>query len=131
MRWCTVVFLLIGLLVPDVFAQGVSVEDAFRAVAEAEEAGGDVGDLVADLNEAIRLLEEGEAGEASILLESVMERAEAARVQGSREGLTGGAVAVGVTLLFVGLAVLVWLRGDEWFWRLWRYTKRGFVVAGP
>ncbi len=125
------VLLLMFLLVPFVWGQSVTVEEAFMAVAEAEEAGGEIEDLVADLNQAIELIEEGETGEATVLLESVMVRAEAARVQGTRERFTGGAVAVFVALVFVGLAVVVWLRGDEWFWRLWRYTKRGFVVAEP
>jgi hypothetical protein len=125
------VLLLMFLLVPFVRGQSVTVEEAFMAVAEAEKAGGEIEDLVADLNQAIELLEEGETEEATLLLESVMVRAETARVQGTRERFTGGAVAVFVALVFVGLAVVVWLRGDEWFWRLWRYTKRGFVVAEP
>lgn len=125
------VLLVLVLLVPFVWGQSVTVEEAFRAVAEAEEAGGEIEDLVADLNQAIELIEVGETGEATVLLESVMVRAEAARVQGTRERFTGGAVSVFVALVFVGLAVVVWLRGDKWFWRLWRYTKRGFVVAEP
>jgi len=28
----------------------------------------------------------------------------------------------------LGAAAAVWLRGDRWFWRLWRRSKAGYVA---
>lgn len=126
----------IGLLlvflvfVPGVLAQS-SVEDAFLAIELAEAAGADVSGLVDDLNRAIVLFEAGDVGEAEEVVEGVIVMADALRVRAERREFNEGVVAVAVAGLFVGAAVVVWLRGDRWFWRLWGITKRGFVVSKP
>ena len=125
-----VFLVLLGLLVPSVSGQ-TSVEDAFNAIVVAEEAGGDVSGLIDELNAAIVLLEEGHLDDAQAIIDRVLIMADAARVRGSRETLNQGVVAVVVAGVFVGFAVLVWLRGDAWFWRFWGYTRRGFVVDKP
>ena len=122
--------MLLGLLVPLASGQ-TSVEDAFNAIAVAEEAGGDVSGLIDELNSAIVLLEEGRVDDAQVIIDRVLVMADVARVRGQRQTLNQGVVAVAVAGVFVGLAVLVWLRGDAWFWRFWGYTRRGFVVDEP
>jgi len=125
---CIVALIFMCLFVPCVFGQ-VGLDEAFLAVREAEAAGADVGGLVDDLNHAIELYEAGDTDEAGVIVEGVIVRADMLQVRAERQGLTDGIVAVLVTGLFVGAAVVIWLKGDRWFWRLWGYTKRGFVVG--
>ena len=104
---------------------------AFTAISEAEDAGGEIDDLLVQLNMAILLIESGtdvNLTEARVLLNDVLVDAEAVRVAGVAEGNANAVVAVIKVVLLVGLAVGVWLRGDEYFWRLWRRTKQGYLV---
>lgn len=130
MRRLLLIVLLSLVLVPVVGAQSdidVLVSEAFTAIVEAEEAGGDVDELLTRLNEAIDL--QGiDPDEARVILERLVVEAEAARARGEREGLENAAVAIAKVVVLVGLAAGVWLRGDEYFWRLWRRTKEGYVV---
>ena len=120
--------IVVCLFVPCAFGQ-VGLEEAFLAVHMAEDAGADVGGLVDELNHAIELFEAGETGEAEGIVDGVLVEAAALQARAERQGFNEGVVAVLVAGLFVGAAVLVWLRGDGWFWRFWAYTRRGFVVA--
>lgn len=135
MKRLILVFLALSLLVPVGHSQ-VDLEalsgEAFTAIVEAEDAGGEVDELLAHLNYAFMLVVEGSADnitEARGVLEDVLVEAEVIRVAGVREGNLNAGVAIVKVVVLVALAVVVWLRGDEYFWRLWRRTKEGFVVA--
>lgn len=135
MKRLMLVFLMMGLLVPVGYTQ-VDLEtlsgEAFTAIVEAEDAGGEVDELLTQLNYAFMLVEEGSAEnltEARRVLEGVLVEAEVIRVAGVREGNLNAGVAIVKVVVLVAAAAVVWLRGDDYFWRLWRRTKDGFVVA--
>jgi len=65
--------------------------------------------------------------DARSILDAVLVDAEAVRVAGVQQGTSEAVIAVIKVVVLVGLAVVVWLRGDDYFWRLWRRTKRGYV----
>jgi len=129
-----VVVVLVCLLPGHVGAQvdlGRLAEEAFTAISGAEEAGGDVGGLLGRLNEAIMLMESGSDVNMTLargVLDAVIVDAEAVRAAGVQQGTSDAVVAVVKVVFLVGLAAGVWLRGDEYFWRLWRRMKRGFVL---
>ena len=128
-----VVFISICISIPSVWAQldlGPLADDAFTAISVAEDAGGEVGDLLDGLNEALLLMESGSdvnMADARSILDAVLVDAEAVRVAGVQQGTSEAVIAVIKVVVLVGLAVVVWLRGDDYFWRLWRRTKRGCV----
>ncbi len=129
-----VVVVLVCFLPGHVGAQvdlGRLAEEAFTAISGAEEAGGEVVGLLDRLNEAILLMESGSdvnMTEARDILDAVIVDAEAVRVAGVQQGTSDAVVAVIKVVFLVGLAAGVWLRGDEYFWRLWRRTKRGYEL---
>jgi len=86
--------------------------------------------LIGELNRAIRLLEEG--GEVVVEAEQILSRvivdAGAVRDAGVQQGNVDAAVAIVKVALLLGAATLVWLRGDEWFWRLWLRIKKNYIV---
>ena len=128
-----VVFISICISIPSVWAQldlGSLADDAFTAISVAEDAGGEVGDLLDGLNEALLLMEAGSdvnMTDARSILDAVLVDAEAVRVAGVQQGTSEAVIAVIKVVVLFGLAVVVWLRGDDYFWRLWRRTKRGYV----
>ncbi|MBO3754896.1 MAG: hypothetical protein FGF53_08505, partial [Candidatus Brockarchaeota archaeon] len=104
------------------------IAEAFKAVAEAEKMGGEVSDLVAELNEALKLLEEGEVQEAVLKADVVI--AEAQRV-----GMEGAAMRKArmlqsaVVLSFLAFSAFsVWRYGPRLFWSLWIRSKRSWKV---
>jgi len=109
--------------------------EAFEAVAEAERMGGDVSDLVVWLNEAVKLIEEGEAcgnesliGEAFLKAEAVIAEAPVLGEEGAasvRMRMIQNGVVLGVVVV---LAVVVWRYGSRVFWRLWVKSKRDWRV---
>ncbi len=127
-------FVSLCLFVPLVGAQvdlGQLAEEAFTAISVAEDAGGEVGGLLDRLNEAILLMESGSDVNMTLargVLEDVLVDAEAVRAAGVQQGTSDAVVAVVKVVFLVGLAVGVWLRGDEVFWRLWRRMKRGYEL---
>jgi len=129
-----VVFIAICISIPSAGAQvdlGQLAEDAFTAISGAEDAGGEVGDLLGRLNEAFMLMESGSDVNMTLargILDDVIVDAEAVRAAGVQQGTSDAVVAVVKVVVLVGIAVGVWLRGDEYFWRLWRRTKRGYVL---
>ncbi len=109
-----------------VCAQSDLVSEAFSAIKAAEEAGADVSGLVESLNEALALIESGESADG--LLADIITDAENARSAAVTQGTIEAGVAVLKVVFLVGVASLVWLRGDEYFWKLWRRTKKGYGV---
>ena len=118
--------LLLSVSFNVVYAQDNLVTEAFTAVKAAEEAGADVSGLVESLNEALTLIESGDS--ATGLLENIIYEAEIARSAAVNQGNIDAGVAILKVVFLVGTAVFVWLRGDVYFWRLWRRTKEGFLV---
>ena len=108
---------------------------AFEAFAEAERMGGDVSQLVKELNEALALLERGEAeGDDALLYEAILKAEEvAARAPAiGRDGEAAARARIIQTGLVVGLvavsAAIVWRCGPMLFWRLWTRSKREWRV---
>jgi hypothetical protein len=118
--------LLLCLAFNVVYAQDDLVTEAFTAIKAAEEAGADVSELVLSLNEALALIESGDS--ANGLLGDIIADADSARVTAVNQGNIAGGVAILKVVVLVGVAAFVWLRGDEYFWRLWRRTKEGYIV---
>jgi len=105
--------------------------EVFTAITEAEEAGGDVSELVEGLDRALALMRSGDPADeyaAEGLLNDLLVEAEAVRAAGARRETYEAAVAVAKTVVLLGAAAAVWLRGDGWFWRLWRRSKAGYVA---
>jgi len=116
-----------------------TIADAFSAVLEAEKAGGNVTPLVSSLNEALRLVEQGEnstdRAEAAVLYEQATQIAEQvlasapkvkevglAAQRNSTTFLVVSMVALGVTALVSYLFV------PRLFWTLWLRSHRGWRV---
>ena len=109
--------------------------EAFEAAAEAERVGGNVSSLVVELNEAVSLLESGEAsGNETLISEAIMkaERVVDLAPQVGREGAAAAQARTYQTIAFVGvlivLALVVWRYGPRLFWDLWIRSKRDWVV---
>ena len=102
------------------------VAEAYEAVLEAYEAGGNVTLLIGRLNEALKLIAEAESSgdlslldEANRLIKSVIEDAPRVRDEGlkSRNSMY---ILYGSTLtMAVALAVLAYFYGPRLFWRIW------------
>lgn len=106
----------------------INLVEAYEAVAEAEEAGGEVSGLLERLNDALGLMEQGRFGEADIIVAEVLSRAplvESTGAQGERYRL---AVGVGTAVALVSLAAVSWLFGSRFIWRVWLRSRRGWVV---
>lgn len=113
--------------------RAVAVE-VFRAISEAERAGGDVSELVLRLNEAIRLIDsekEVDLAQAKVLLEQV--RAQTSLVQAAGvQQTTKSYLDIGATLVVLGVVgVLVWVYGSQVFLRLWVRRRVGWRVERP
>jgi len=126
----SLVFFGLGLPAASNGASADEAEDklieAFKAIAEAERMGGNVSSLVAELNEAIRLLEEGETYKNESLIDEAFLRAESIISRTSEVGREGAVEVqarvfqgVIVIVVFVALALVVWRYGPRLFWRLW------------
>jgi len=124
--------LVLGLAVPVAFTQVEDrVAEAFKAIVEAEAAGGDVSELVEELNYALLLFRKGDeksVEKAEQILSQIVIDAEALRAAGLQQRNVDAAVALVKVAILVGVAALVWMRGDEWFWRLWLRPRRRYVV---
>jgi len=127
-----VLVLMLGLAVPVAFTQVEDqVAEAFKAIVEAEAAGGDVSELVEELNHALTLIRKGDeksVEEAEQILSQIVLDAEALREAALRQRNVDAAVALVKVAILVGAAVLVWMHGDEWFWRIWLRPRRRHVV---
>lgn len=127
------VVLLLVASVPSVGSQVLEEEKiaAFEAIISAESTGANVTGLVADYNEALQLIETGglvNVSAGNLILNEIVSEAAVLRVAAVQQGNVDAAVAVVKVVFLVGLAVAVWMRGDLWFWRLWRRTKESYIV---
>jgi hypothetical protein len=130
-RWLVVLLMLLFVGGSTVWGQGEVeplVEEAFRAVARAEAAGGDVGLLVDAVNAALGYLEAGDVAGAELLLRRVIVDAGEVEAAGVRQGNVDAAVAGVKAVFLLGLAGGVWVYGERVFWGLWLRLKRGWVV---
>jgi len=133
MRKTLGIVLLLTLLVQPVSGQVLEEERimAFNAIIEAEEAGADVSGLVSEYNNGLYLIKTGDSGNitlASQVFSNVVDEASVLRGEAVTQGNIDAAVAIIKTIVLVAAAVVIWLRGDRWFWRFWRRTKQEYVV---
>lgn len=127
-----VLLLLLYLSFVGVVAQqDASVESAFISIVEAEEAGGDISELVPKMNEYLGYVEAGDTVSADEAYEELMSLSAASQVLGVREGNYKFIVTTMVVGVLLGLTYLTWRYFDEYFWRFWRYTRKGFTVEKP
>ena len=110
---------------------GRSLYDAFQAVSRAENAGGDVSELVKILAQAVRLMEVGGENNLVIAQDYIASVRSVAGVIENR-GITSVRINlitnVTVTLLLGLLMVFVWLFGSDIFWSYWIKMKKGWIV---
>lgn len=133
MRKKVCLLLLLALLVQPVSGQVLEEERimAFNAIIEAEEAGADVSGLVSEYNNGLYLIMTGDSGNitlASQVFSGIVDEASVLRGEAVTQGNIDAAVAIIKTIVLVAAAVVIWLRGDRWFWSFWRRTKQGYVV---
>ncbi len=130
-----ILLLLVSMVVTPVVCAQVDLDtlsgQAFTAIVAAEDAGGEVDELLVRLNTALDLIGEGSdenLTSARSILDELLVDVEAIRVAGVQEGNWNAGVAIVKVVVLVSLAAAVWLRGDEYFWRLWRRTKEGYIL---
>jgi len=103
----------------------------FEAVEIAEKQGGEVSELVDELNLIIRLVEAGDSvglSEVESRIVEVLSQAPIVGDMGARR-VQFMRVKVGVLLgLLLASAVLVWRFGPRVFWSAWIRSKRGWRV---
>ncbi len=131
-----VVSLVFPVLCSAANAQETSVDevrnkliDAFEAVAEAEEAGGDVSHLVEELDHAVKLLEAGggeELLEAESKIQDVLEAVSDVKQEGIVSTQHRQIMAGTILVVLAVVAAVVWRFGPRVFWLLWLRSKRGW-----
>ncbi len=130
-----ILVLLVSMMVTPVVGAQVDLDtlsgQVFTAIVTAEDAGGEVDELLVRLNTALDLIGEGSdenLTSARTLLDDLLIDAEVIRVAGVQEGNWNAGVAIVMVVVLIALAAGVWLRGDEYFWRFWRRTKEGYLL---
>lgn len=101
---------------------------AFKGVTAAEAEGGDVSELIEDLNFSLVLIEDGEYLEASTLIDSVINVSPILEGMSIQAQNVKFAVTGAIVFVLVALSALTWFYGSRVFWRGWLYTKKGWVV---
>ena len=104
---------------------------AFEVVAEAEAKGGNVANLVVELNMIIPLLESTSEDDFSELLNRILTVSQDAVLAGNVGESTGmNQFYVSITVLLVTclLVVLIWVFTPVVYWKLWLRSKKGWVV---
>ncbi len=105
---------------------------SFEAVAEAETMGGDVSDLVSELNSIVARLEIAQEEEYSDLISRLLEVAREAELSGGA-GQTVGVDQFNMSitiLLSTGLLLLlVWALFPVLYWKLWLRSKGDWIVS--
>lgn len=127
------ILLVFTLLIPSASAQVLETEriTAFQAIISAEDAGADVSSLVSKYDEALRLIDTGDLeniSTANLYFTQIISEAAILESEAIQQGNIDAAIAIGKVVVLVAAAVVVWMRGDQWFWRLWRRTRRGYMV---
>ncbi len=118
-----------------------SVNDAFSSVYYAEQNGGDVTTLVEKLNTAVSLIQKATAENATDPTSATADLSNATTIAqmvslNSTLVSTNGSMArqlrlygaLGTVAATLGIAALVYLRGDRAYRRLWLYVYRNHVV---
>ncbi len=118
-----------------------SVNNAFSSVYYAEQNGGDVTTLVEKLNTAVSLIQKATAENATDPNSATADLSNATTIAqmvslNSTLVSTSGSMArqlrlygaLGTVAATLGIATLVYLRGDRVYRRLWRYFYRNHVV---
>jgi len=113
----------------------LELAEAFVAVAEAERLGGDVSELVDELNQALILLEKGEMRNDEVRLSEALSKVKDVIARAPVVGQGGLAAMQARTVqswlvvsVVVALGVIVWRYESRIFWRLWVRSKRGWKV---
>ena len=102
--------------------------EAFEAVLEAENAGGETLNLVDELNQALRLLDEGKTEEAMSIVDAVLAVVPDIK-QAGLISTRNQQITVTGTLIFSAVSTaVVWRYGKKVFWLLWLRSKRGWKV---
>lgn len=111
----------------------LKLAEAFEAVAEAERLGGNVSELVDELNRALGLIEEAKGDSA--LLQEALSMVEGVASKAPEVGRAGAAAAQFRTIqsllafgAIIALCAVAWRYGPRAFWRLWVWAKKGWKV---
>jgi uncharacterized membrane protein len=116
-------------------------QKAFEALVEAYNAGGNVSNLAAKLNDALTLLSQAEelmdrdvsaaeayASEAKRLASSVVEEAHQVKEEGLMQRQTATIITVITITALLTVGALVYLYGPDILWRLWVWLRRNYRV---
>jgi len=108
---------------------------AFEGVAEADAKGGNVTTLVVELNDALALLERGEANGDEGLIRDAISKAEEVTAEApiiAKQGEEAAQARLVEALLVLGLVAIsvmvIWRYGSRIFWKLWTRSKRDWRV---
>jgi len=117
------------------------IYNAFKAVARAYNAGGDVGELVKRLNEALSLISKAEelldedpeetmhlSSEAQIIAQNVTLEAPNVEERGLQRKQVETVIMVGSSFGLVASGVLIYVYGPRIFWRIWVRLRRNYRV---
>ena len=118
-----------------------SVNNAFSSVYYAEQNGGDVTALVEKLNTAVSLIQKAtsengtdpnaavtDLSNATAIAQMVSLNSTLVSTSGSMERQLRLYGALGTAVATLGIAALVYLRGDRAYRRLWLYVYRNHIV---
>jgi len=121
-----------------------AIESAFVAVHNAGQNGGNVSELVTELNTALNLLQKAQAEnatnptQAATDLQNATSMAEGVSAASASVAQAGNAArrvtmatSIGGASAIVIAAVLIYIFGDRIFRRLWLFVYRNFVVRPP
>ena len=129
MRTLVLIFLVMSIAYSQVMDESI---EAFKAILAAENAGADVSGLVSRFNQALSLAQKGNSEsllEAQEIFDEIMAQAADLQGEAARQGNLNSAIAVVKVVVLLVVAGVVWVKGDEWFWRLWLQTERGYVLG--
>jgi len=119
----------------------IAINNAFKAVGEAYDAGGDVSNLTETLNKALNLTAEAETiastnpgkaqtllSEAKTLTENVTSQAPLVKEEGLKQGQTQTIITVASLTGAIIVGILIYIRGPNLLWRLWLRLRKNYTV---